>query len=121
MSTPLGKELRKLRIDLGITLGDMAQAIEKSASFLSAVETGRKRAPDDFLDVLASKFSYIKNNIHFYEALVNHSRKEIQLPENLSVADTQLATALARKFQAMTENEKNHLQSFLEKIGDNNG
>lgn len=121
MSTSLGKELKKLRIDLGITLGDMALAIGKSASFLSAVETGRKRAPDDFLALLAQHFIYIRNNLSFFEALINHSRKEIQLPENVSFADAQLATSLARKFQDMSDNERNDLHSFLEKIGDNNG
>ncbi len=116
MSTQLGKELKKLRIDLGITLGDMAEAIGKSASFLSAVETGRKRAPDDLLNLLASKYETINQNRNYYEALINHSRKELQLPEDTSVSEVELAMALTRRFKSMTDDHKIELHDFLQRL-----
>lgn len=48
--TSFGVELRKHRIDRGETLYEMAEAIGVSPSFLSAVETGRKRAPDELVE-----------------------------------------------------------------------
>ena len=43
MLTALGKFLRKLRIDNGEILKDMADKLGVTASFLSAVENGKKQ------------------------------------------------------------------------------
>ena len=43
MITPIGKFLRKLRIDTGEILKDMAEKLHVSPSFLSAVENGKKK------------------------------------------------------------------------------
>ena len=45
MITPIGKFLRKLRIDTGEILKDMAEKLHVSPSFLSAVENGKKKMP----------------------------------------------------------------------------
>lgn len=43
MLTDLGKYLRKLRIDNGELLKDMADKLEISCSYLSSIETGKKK------------------------------------------------------------------------------
>ena len=48
MITELGKELRKIRIDQDERLLDMAERLEKSAAFVSAVEVGKKSPPSGF-------------------------------------------------------------------------
>ena len=48
MLTVLGKFLRKLRIDRGELLKDMAEKLDVSVSFLSAVENGKKKMPSDW-------------------------------------------------------------------------
>jgi transcriptional regulator with XRE-family HTH domain len=114
MTTQFGKELKKLRIDLGITLLDMATAINVSAAFLSAIETGRKRIPDGILDALAKKFPQIKEQREKFEALVAQARKEVSFAlENASYEDAMLATALARKFGSLTDEEKNQLRNYF--------
>jgi transcriptional regulator with XRE-family HTH domain len=45
MLTQLGIFLRKLRLDRGEILKDMAIKLNVSSSFLSAVENGKKRIP----------------------------------------------------------------------------
>lgn len=117
MITPFGKELKKLRIDLGITLADMSRNLGKSAAFLSAIETGRKRIPDDFLDLLSQKYDEVKKLKSHYEVLINHARKEIPLPSDATVDDTMFATALTRKFNTLSPEDKIELQGFLDKIG----
>jgi transcriptional regulator with XRE-family HTH domain len=52
--TSFGVLLRKHRLDRSETLYDMAQAVGVSSSFLSAVETGQKRAPDDLVARLSN-------------------------------------------------------------------
>ena len=45
MLTSIGRFLRKLRIDQGEILKDMAEKLNVTVSFLSAVENGKKKMP----------------------------------------------------------------------------
>ncbi|QYJ20164.1 helix-turn-helix domain-containing protein [Achromobacter sp. ES-001] len=47
--TEFGKAVRKARIDTGQTLLSMATALGTTASFLSAMETGRKKIADQWI------------------------------------------------------------------------
>lgn len=115
-NTQLGKELKKLRIELGINLADMARKIEVSSAFLSAIETGKKKAPNDFLAKLANKYAYIKDNFDTFEILLNQSRQSVVLPlSNPSFEDTSLATAFARRFNSLTASEKSTIHKLLNK------
>lgn len=114
MTTQFGKELKKLRIDLGMTLMDMARSIEMSAAFLSAIETGRKRIPDNFLDLLASRFAAVKAERQKYEVLINQTRNEVRMQlNNASYDDALLATALARRFSSLSAEEKERIRSLI--------
>ena len=44
MITPFGKSLRNIRMDRGMLLKDMAQDLDVTSSYLSAVEVGKQRA-----------------------------------------------------------------------------
>jgi transcriptional regulator with XRE-family HTH domain len=50
--TAFGDFVRRRRLDLGMTLKDMAGQLGVSNAFLSAVELGRKRIPDSWDEVL---------------------------------------------------------------------
>jgi predicted transcriptional regulator len=54
--TDFGKAIRKARIDTGETLGSMADALGVTASFLSSIETGRKKVPDGLVEKANSFF-----------------------------------------------------------------
>lgn len=112
MISTLGKELKKLRIDLGITLVEMARKMAVSSAFLSSIETGRKRVPEAFLDSLTSAYPQIDKDK--FEVLINQSRKEVRLSlEDSSHSDAMLATALARRFRNLSDKEKEDLMKFL--------
>jgi transcriptional regulator with XRE-family HTH domain len=114
MTTQFGKELKKLRIDIGMTLMDMAKEIGVSAAFLSAIETGRKRIPDDLLETLAEKFPQVQAQRDKFEAVINQTRSEVRVPlGNGTYEDALLATALARRFSSMSAEEKERLRSFM--------
>lgn len=114
MTTQFGKELKKLRIDLGITLMDMAQKVEVSAAFLSAIETGRKRVPDGTLDVLAARFPQIASERNKYEVLINQARREVSVSlHNATYEDAQLATALARRFNTLSAEDKQQIRNLV--------
>jgi transcriptional regulator with XRE-family HTH domain len=114
MTTQLGKELKKLRIDLGMNLMGMSQLVGLSSAFLSAIETGRKRVPDNFLDLLAEKIPAVANDRKRFEALINQARNEVRMPlDNATYEDAMLATALARRFGNLSPEEKMQLSNIL--------
>jgi transcriptional regulator with XRE-family HTH domain len=43
--TPFGARLRALRADRGLTLKDLAEGLQVSAAYLSALEHGKRGAP----------------------------------------------------------------------------
>ncbi len=49
MLTEFGKAIRKIRLDKGEILKDMAKRLGISSAFLSAVENGRKNVPENGL------------------------------------------------------------------------
>ncbi len=116
MSTQLGKELKKLRIDLGENLMEMSTKIGMSAAFLSAIETGKKRVPNDFLNKLAAEYPDVANAFERYEVLINEARKEVNMQLNAGkFEDVELATMLARKFNNLSDDQKNQMKKILEK------
>ncbi|MDW3682634.1 XRE family transcriptional regulator [Cupriavidus sp. CV2] len=54
--TEFGKAVRKARIDTGQTLLSMAEELAVTASFLSAMETGRKKVSDQWVGKLQTYF-----------------------------------------------------------------
>ena len=57
MLTSIGKFLRKLRMSNGEILRDMAEALEVSSAFLSAVENGKKKMPEGWRKKLQTIYS----------------------------------------------------------------
>ncbi len=105
MITNLGKELRKLRLDLGITLFEMAQTIGVSSSYLSSVETGKKAANDQLLQQLTEKYPEVRNNRDAYQSLIEQTKREVRisLASNQAPRAQEFATAFARKFETLSE------------------
>jgi predicted transcriptional regulator len=114
MTTQLGKELKKLRIDLGTNLMGMSKMVSLSPAFLSAIETGRKRVPDNFLETLVARIPAVAKDRSKYEVLINQARKEVRVAlENVNYEDAELATALARRFGSLSAEEKARLKSIV--------
>ena len=57
MLTPLGKFLRKLRLDNDQLLRDMAERLDMPSSTLSAIETGRRKPPQGFAEKIGRAYA----------------------------------------------------------------
>lgn len=118
MLTALGKELRKLRIDDGTNMANMARAIGVSTAMLSAIETGRKKVPSDFVDRLMQVYPELIERRAQIEALVNLANKEVRVNlDEASEEDAQLVTELARRFSDLSDKEKDSIRNMLGKRG----
>jgi transcriptional regulator with XRE-family HTH domain len=113
----LGKELRKLRIDRDLRLFDLAKQLGVTTAFLSAIETGRKPAPANFVDTLTKALELTPDERGRLEAAVDASRTTARLElENRDERTRQLAAAFARTFNAATDTEVAQMLSRI--LGD---
>lgn len=116
MLTALGKELRKLRIDEGVNMAEMAKALGISTAMLSAVEIGRKRVPGDFLDRLMQIYPELIERRKQFDSLVNLANKEVRVSlDEATEDDALLVTELARRFSGLSDAEKESLRGLLNK------
>lgn len=106
MLTKLGIFLRKLRLDNGEILKDMANKLDVSASFLSAVENGKKRIPQKWYEEIPKLYSLKENEeIEFRKSIAEtEDVVEINL-QNLSSTKREFAFSLARKLETITEED----------------
>lgn len=104
MITKLGKELRKLRLDLGITLFEMAESIGVSSSLLSSVETGRKPATSNLIQRLVDRFPAVRAREAEFVQLGLETAKEVRIniESNKNEGAGELALAFARKFETFS-------------------
>lgn len=70
MLTHFGKLLRKLRIDCGEVTRDMSEQLGCTASYLSAIETGKRPIPDGWAEKIISLY-------HLEEADANQLREAV--------------------------------------------
>lgn len=114
--TPLGRELRKLRIDHSETLGDLAGALKLSVAFLSAIETGRKNTPSDFIGRVVEHYKLDKTQSRKLTELAELSQKEVKLSlDKRSDKDREMVALFARNFANLTDVERQKINQVLEK------
>ena len=104
MLTLFGREVRKRRIDVGVTLKEMADAIGVSAAFLSAVEMGKRNAGDSIVSKSILFFDEHGVNAKELRSYAEQSREEIKIRIRDAREDQQkMVVALARRFSSLTE------------------
>ncbi len=116
MLTPFGKTVRKMRIDLGITLKSMADAIGMTSSYLSAIETGKRAVTQPILNSVINFFGADngKKQELMDAALESQQSVEIGLSGRDGTArDT--AIAFARSFDELSEEDLTQLNNILNK------
>lgn len=117
MTNNFGKFCRKLRIDRGELLLDMATKLDVSPAFLSKVENGKKKPPKEWRDKL----------IELYELNVRQSDEldeclyEAQNYESIDISswndnDRMLMLSFARGFEKI---DKEALRQLINKEGGN--
>ena len=112
----LGRFLKKLRIENGEVLFDMAQRLGVSPAFLSAVENDRKVAPLGWCDALAAAYALTNDQRQELEKILNESVKQVRMDvADASAEKRNCAIAFARSFEGLSENDVRELMALLEK------
>lgn len=116
MITSFGKFCRKLRIDNGEIMLNMAKKLGVSAAFLSAVENGKKIVPAEWGEKIEKLYGLSDEAANELFSSIAQSRNEVTIEYNsVSVLDQQLAIAFAREFKSLDNDDKNKIMQMLNK------
>jgi len=117
MFTLFGKEIRKMRLDRGMILKVMAELLDVSPAFLSAVETGRKAIPSDFVSRIAIALNLTPDLRQRLQEAAELSAKEFRIPmaDDASDRDRCMVASFARQFPALPEDVKMEISQILER------
>ena len=114
MLTDLGRFLRKIRIDEGEILWDMANKLGVTASFLSAVENGKKRMPSAWNQKICELYGLSEEQKEEFTAAIAESEKVIELDFSAaSLKNREMAVSFARKFSDMDDYQVEEIKKIL--------
>jgi transcriptional regulator with XRE-family HTH domain len=111
--TPLGAKLRALRESRGVTLKDMARALNVSSAYLSALEHGRRGTPTwVLLQRIITYFNIIWDEAEELQRLAELSDPRVTVETGgLAPEATELANRLARDIGSLSVEDLQFLRS----------
>ena len=119
--TSFGEFVRILRIKHHEVMGDMAKVLDVKTPFLSAVETGKKNVPTDWIDKLVEHYSLFEFEKRKLENAIEESRTQYKImAQNASVNQRRVAMQFARSFDDIDDETALKIMKLLKKKGDIN-
>lgn len=116
MLTSTGRFLRKLRIDNGEILKDMAEALEVSSAFLSAVENGKKKMPESWIEKLKLIYSFTEEQAEELQTAVIDTNDTVELNlQNTTPGNRALAISFAREFDSLDDETSRKIFEILKR------
>lgn len=116
MLTETGKFLRKLRIDRGELLKNMADKLGVSSSFLSAVENGKKKMPPDWKSTIIKLYQLNDIEIFNWDKAIAQTANVVEMDiKGMQSDHSDIAVAFARQFPDFTDDELKIIKNILER------
>lgn len=112
-TTEIGKELRRLRIDKDERLFDMAEKLEKSSAFVSAVETGKKTPPSGFEELVIHAYKLAGDAANKLRQAADRSRKSFTL-EGSNQLQQDTFGLMARQMHDLSDADLEKILSILQ-------
>ena len=112
--TPFGKELRKMRIDRGEILKNMADKLGCTSSYLSGIECGKHSVPADLVARLQELYGLADEEAARLDAARDATLKEERLRlEDTSPQQRDVALLFARAFKELSPEDLKKMQDIL--------
>lgn len=113
--TPFGRFARKLRIDRSEYTKDMAAHLSVTPGFLSAVETGRRNAPQGWEEIISQAYGLSPTQADELRAVLAASRSyEIVNVAHLPHGDRHLVVGLADILPKLTGEQRMILERWIQ-------
>ena len=118
MLTSIGKFLRKLRVDYGEILKDMAEKLDVTVSFLSAVENGKKHMPATWNSKICALYDLNEVQQKEFTTAIAETEEAIEMDlVNASIGRRELAVSFARRFNNISDAQVEEIRKILLKGG----
>jgi transcriptional regulator with XRE-family HTH domain len=115
MLTAIGKYLRKLRIDKGELLREMAGKLGVTASYLSAVENGKRKFPSDWETIITQHYNLNSVEQEKFKNAIEESADSVKIAfGDKSSSHKNIAFAFARKFEELDNDKLEKIKKILE-------
>ena len=112
--TEFGKILRKIRIDHNEVLLNMARKLEVTASYLSAVENGKRNIPTAWLDLLPQIYSLSTQSAEELRQTATAQMKSVKLDlDHANEKRRDVAFAFARQIDELDDKMLEQLKTIL--------
>lgn len=113
--TAFGSAVRKARIDAKVTLQSMAQELGVTAAYLSGLEVGRKKIPDEWVQKIRAYFVLQGVSLPNLQKLADVSNESIPL-KGMRPEQMMMLAGFARS--NMTEDQMKRFSQLLEEVED---
>lgn len=115
MITPFGKFCRKLRIDNGELLKDMADKLGVTASYLSAVENGKRKVPQNWLHLISRIYSLDDQQVSELKKAIEESQTVIKFDlREFSNEKKDILMAFAREHKKLDATDLEKILKILQ-------
>lgn len=114
--TKFGEFTRDLRLGCEQNLKEMAENLEVTSAFLSAVENGKKNVPKDWFKKITNIYHLAKEKQDELSEAISDAKTKVVI--NLTKSkqtDRDLALVFARSFEELTDDEKKKMMGILTK------
>lgn len=114
MLTSFGKFCRKIRIDNGKLLFDMAQQLGVSSAFLSKVENGKAKPPVGWENIIINEYNLSKEQIaELHESIYDARNSNVINISDMANDDRDMMLAFARRLNTMNSVDKEKIKKLL--------
>ncbi|MGG1598880.1 helix-turn-helix domain-containing protein [Paenibacillus naphthalenovorans] len=114
MLTQFGKFCRKLRIDNGELLKEMADKLGVTSSYLSAVENGKRNVPHDWLETITDLYSLSQIQKKELNEAIEESQLTIKMElKDYNNSEKNLIMSFAREFKDLDEENRDKIRNIL--------
>ncbi len=116
MLTSIGKFLKKLRVDRGEILKDMADKLEVTVSFLSAVENGKKHMPAAWNGKICSLYALSEEQKCEFTTAIAETEDAIEMNlVSTNLGRRELAVSFARRFNDIDDEQVEEIRRILQR------
>lgn len=116
MLTSIGKFLKKLRVDRGEIMKDMAEKLDVTVSFLSAVENGKKRMPATWNRKICSVYDLTEDQRQAFTTAIAETEDAIEMNlVSANIGKRELAVSFARRFDNIDDEQVEQIRKILQR------
>lgn len=117
--TELATILKKVRLECGQVLKNMADVLSVTSSYLSAVENGKRPMPEEWLKTLKEAYNLDNNTMEKVKKAADDLKTTIKMNlENTTHTKKEAAVVFARSFEEMDDQTAKSIIKILKGRGD---